>query len=73
MIYKTLFNFIKNIYFSKLDKNILKLFFYNYFYSFNLNQKSNLELHSDYNTNLITKLFLKVEKLKNLAFMELEN
>lgn len=73
LFFKSLFNIIKIFIFQKLDKNTLKSFFSNYNYSFNLKEKSNINLSFDYKTNFITKLFLNIEKLKNNAFIELEN
>lgn len=70
--YKILFNIIKIISFQKLDKIVLKDFFKNYYYSFLLDKKSNLIIRFDYNTNFITKFFLKIEKIKNTSFDYLE-
>jgi hypothetical protein len=43
-----------------------------YKYSFLLNNKSNLDLFFNYKTNFITKLFLKIEKQKNISFKYIE-
>lgn len=70
---KMFFNFIKLFIFQKLDKNILKIIFKNYKYSFLIKNKSNLDLNFKYeNINFITKYFLKIEKQKNISFKYLE-
>ncbi len=69
---KIFFNIIKFFSFQKLDLKALNIFFQNYKYSFLLKEKSNLNLNFNYQTNFITKQFLKLEKQKNKAFYYLE-
>lgn len=71
-MHKVIFNIFKIFSFQKLDKNVLKDFFNNYSYSFLLSKKSNLNLNFNYNTNFITKLFIKLENIKNISFYYLE-
>ena len=72
LLNKILFNIVKFFSFQKLDLKTLNSFFQNYKYSFLLKEKSNLNLNFNYQTNFITKQFLKLEKQKNKAFSYLE-
>lgn len=69
---KNLFSFLKIIILQKLDKDVLKNLFKDYYYSFDLFEESNLSLSFSYKTNSITKFFLICEKQKNKSFYFLE-
>jgi len=62
----------KILFFQKLDKAVLQKFYKDYTYSFDLWTKSVVKDAFHYQTNTKTKLLIKSEKYKSIAFKQLE-